>query len=893
MKKNKYALFVIFAALISALAFVFAACDLGYANAAIVDAVAPKIIKQPVSTGVNVGETKELTVEAALEDGSPGTLEYQWYRYLTYRAYEDQAGIVITGATGASFTIPTESDGEFNYYVVVTNNHKKASGRKMSSVKSNAVTVTVNDPKNARYPVITTQPTGATLTYSPRMVLPALEIAASVEPAALSDEIRYQWYVSDKLVNTNGTVIAGATAPRLIPPVVLPGQEPKEGWINGAGDYYYFCVVTNFYFNVPGRRESAVASNPVLLKIEQSPNADAPVITVQPQNAIYFSGDTVRAITVSANEPEDGGTLSYQWYSNDKSSNSGGTAIDGQTADTFTPAINTTTRARYYYYVVVTNNNPYVTNPTTSTISRVSEINVTTPVNKSANATFTVQFGGTNQYQFVRGFGGMDVAWGNFPNYNHPSLPAPSNIADDYETMYNPENLGYNMLRIMILPHNVDINKTMDDLVNDRLYTNMKRSRYYENVKTVNRYGGYVLASPWSPPAAWKTNNSINGGGGLRPSDYQNYANYLRAYAQNMLNNGAPVYAISIQNEPNYAAGYDGCEWTGDEMRDFFKKVGRFTEGVAGFGGGKVIESVKTMNGESANTTTINASAMGEAGAKVNIDLLARHNYGSRSDNGAGISNAVQNWIYSTSATGPREIWMTEHNLNSNSAPVYPNDHTWNYVWLFMNDVDMTVRINHEAAFIWWSSKRFYSMLGDGTYNAEDSGIMPRGWGLAHYAKFAKESYRVGVAATGKTKDGTDLADGTNVNGSRTEDFTSTTVKVSAFMKLKGGEIYPVNWRNKNVPIADIEEITMVMFTPTTANLEGSGGYDMGTVKLQMPAGFKISSATAMRSDKDIFHSSGNNRGTPVWETVDITADRNAAFVELPRSTILSVRFTQ
>jgi len=203
----------------------------------------------------------------------------------------------------------------------------------------------------------------------------------------------------------------------------------------------------------------------------------------------------------------------------------------------------------------------------------------------------------------------------------------------------------------------------------------------------------------------------------------------------------------------------------------------------------------------------------------------------------------------------------------------------------------MTIRINHEAAFIWWSAKRFYSMIGDGTYGSRDGEILPRGWGLAHYARFAKESYRVGVGYSGTTKNGAALAEGATVNGSHYADFTSDTVKVSAFMKLKGGEVYPVNWRNKEVPISDIEEINMIMFTPTAQT--GEGGYDMGTVKLQLPEGFRISSATAMRSDPKIFDRGGTERGTPEWETVEITADRNAAYVELPISTILSVRFTQ
>jgi O-glycosyl hydrolase len=875
MNKNKYALLRT-AVITLALLCMLSACDMGYDKNATVylDATAPVIIRQPQGTSVDLDDITELSIIAALPEGVSGTLKYQWYRHLTYRAYQDQAGIRIKDATESTFTPPTETDGEYNYYVVVSNESPYATGRRTASIKSAAVTVTVNDPRNARYPVITSQPSGASLTWSPRIALPTLQVSASIDQDA-SDELRYQWYVTDTLTNTQGIAIEGAITSSLIPPMTAPGQEAREGWISGAGNYYYFVVVTNYFFRVAGRRESSVASNPVLVSIGVNPDAVTPVIKGQPENAIYFNGDAVIPLILDVEEPEDGGALSYQWFSNITSSTIGGILIPGAVSASYSPPISTDTPDKYYFYSLVTNTNEYATtNPSSTVASRVAELTVTTPANRAADATFTVLFGGTNQYQYVRGFGGMDVAWGNFPNYS----------VGDYENMFNPEILGYNMIRLMILPTYTDINRTLNELVNNQIYTTMERQRFYENVKTVNRYGGYVLASPWSPPAAWKTNNSINGGGDLRESDYRNYANYLRAFAQNMLNNGAPVYAISIQNEPNYTAGYDGCEWTGIQMRNFYRDMGRFTEGVAGYGGGKIIPSVKTMNGESANTTTINEAVMSNAAARRSVDLLGRHNYGSRNENGAGTgATPSHNWIYR--ATEPKEIWMTEHNLNSNSGITYPNDHTWNYVWLFMNDVDMTIRINHESAFIWWSAKRFYSMIGDGTYGCADNEILPRGWGLAHYAKFAKESYRVGVSFSGRA------VENVNVNGNRYEDFTSETVKVSAFMKLRDGEVYPVNWRNQEVPIEDITEITMVMFTPTAQT--GSGGYDMGTVRLQLPPGFRISSATAMRSDPVIFDRNNTNRGTPRWETVDITADRNAAFVRLPISTILSVRFTQ
>ena len=42
--------------------------------------------------------------------------------------------------------------------------------------------------------------------------------------------------------------------------------------------------------------------------------------------------------------------------------------------------------------------------------------------------------------------------------------------------------------------------------------------------------------------------------GYLLPSHYQNYANWLKQYVINMANNGITIYAVSMQNEPNWNA---------------------------------------------------------------------------------------------------------------------------------------------------------------------------------------------------------------------------------------------------------------------------------------------------------------------------------------------------
>jgi archaellin len=134
---------------------------------------------------------------------------------------------------------------------------------------------------------------------------------------------------------------------------------------------------------------------------------------------------------------------------------------------------------------------------------------------------------------------------------------------------------------------------------------------------------------------------------------------------------------------------------------------------------------------------------------------------------------------------------------------------------------------------------------------------------LSHYAKFAKETWQVGVTYTGETANGTNLST-TNFNQSG---FTLDNIQVraTAFVSPDGNTI------------------SMVLFTPTDTS--GDNGINMGSVRIQLPSGFAAKSGVAMRSD-----STGKRAQ---MESVALSADRNSAVVNLPASTILSLRFTK
>ncbi len=645
-----------------------------------------------------------------------------------------------------------------------------------------------------------------------------LEIGASSPDGG---SLRYQWYKNltpGQYTQERGTAINGATS------AVYTTNELT------GGVHLFYVIVTN----AKGGTSATTKSRQVTVTINSETDAVYPTITNQPSGATYYAGGgSLDLLKIVAELPEESlGALTYQWYKSEEYDNENGTVITGAIDDEYTPTDSAV--GTYYYYVVVTNTDTskpgrqqssIPSEPVTITISQTEDL---TP-----NNTFTVNT--TSKFQYVRGFGGMDTPWNNVVGMN----------IEDYETMYHPDKLGYNIMRMMILPDNADISVTMETLLNG------DRPNQIEGVKIVNKYGGYVLASPWSPPAVWKTNGVIEGGGTLKTENYRDFASYLNSFAKYMYDNGAPIYALSMQNEPSYYATYAGCEYNQAEHLAWWQTVGHFSTEVddgapvPGYGGGKPTEYVRTMSGEAHNNINWLDSVVNNAGALESIDILGRHIYG------AGVTDSTRiNWYQK------KEIWMTEYNVNSGSGGAI-NDSTWNYVWLFMNDVDLTIRLNNESAFVWWTAKRYYSMIGDGQEGTTEGAILPRGYGLSHYAKFASDTNRVAVTVAG-TNSGS-----VNPSGFNQAD---TNVKVAAFESLDGNSI------------------SLIMYTPTSTS--GSNGTNMGTVKIQLPAGFTIRSATAMRS-------TATDGGRTITETVTVGTDRNSAYVQLPASNILSVRFNK
>jgi glucosylceramidase len=82
----------------------------------------------------------------------------------------------------------------------------------------------------------------------------------------------------------------------------------------------------------------------------------------------------------------------------------------------------------------------------------------------------------------------------------------------------------------------------------------------------------HLLASPWSPPSWMKTNGKMPNGGSLRPEFRQAWADYFVRFVKDMdEQEHIPVWALTVQNEPQAVQTWESCIYSAAEERDFVR----------------------------------------------------------------------------------------------------------------------------------------------------------------------------------------------------------------------------------------------------------------------------------------------------------------------------------
>lgn len=250
-----------------------------------------------------------------------------------------------------------------------------------------------------------------------------------------------------------------------------------------------------------------------------------------------------------------------------------------------------------------------------------------------------------------------------------------------------------------------------------------------------NELGLKIFASPWTMPAEWKTNNSevavyidadgVQQIGYLKTEHYQDYALYLNRYVEYLRSNGVELDYISIQNEPDEKATYQGCIWTPEQIASFVKNYANLI-------------NCKVIAPESVGYSDFFSNAFLDSETMKNFEVYGVHQYG-----------RIQS-KYKQFQNYNKEIWMTEYLINWNSENTV-RDFDWNIdAFTFANSVNDAL-LGNVNAWVHYSAKRYYGLMGDGTNGTYAGEITKRGYILSHYAKFTTGTTRIESTWSGGT----------------------------------------------------------------------------------------------------------------------------------------------
>jgi glucuronoarabinoxylan endo-1,4-beta-xylanase len=342
---------------------------------------------------------------------------------------------------------------------------------------------------------------------------------------------------------------------------------------------------------------------PVISAIEILPSgaSTAPSVTTQPASQSITSGQTATFKVVASGAAP----ISYQWQKN-------GTAISGATTAIYTTPATTSADNGETFRVVISNAIGSVTSnsATLSIASALAPLVISQPVSQNVaagqSATFSVTAGGTTPlaYQWMKN--GSNISGANGISYTTPPTTTTENGTTFAVALSN--SVGQTMSQAATLSvasgtaitiNWTDVHQVIDgfgassainaDAITDAqadlfwsttsgvglslLRVEIQSNGTFPNVATMQKAkarGVTLWGTPWSPPASMKSNGSTVNGGNLLANDYQAYADYLTNYVLQLKNTyGLDLYALSVQNEPNWTASWDSCIWTGQNFHDF------------------------------------------------------------------------------------------------------------------------------------------------------------------------------------------------------------------------------------------------------------------------------------------------------------------------------------
>jgi len=297
----------------------------------------------------------------------------------------------------------------------------------------------------------------------------------------------------------------------------------------------------------------------------------------------------------------------------------------------------------------------------------------------SAQTTDAINFNTT--YQTIRGFG-TSTAWQPVLNSTQAN---------------NLFGVGAGQVGFTILRSRIDPSSTTGG---SNWQTELNNAQQAQSINSQV----IVFATPWTPPAAWKSNGSTIGGT-LNTSDYGAFANYLNEFVAYEKAGGVNLYAISVQNEPDFLPGtYESCSYSGAQMDAFIAQEG-----------GTITTKLMMPESDSFNLDESDPT-LDDSNAVGHVSIVAGHTYG------------VAPFYYTNAKNKGKDVWMTETTYNNANGAAQPS----------ISDAIAAAVLYHQSlavaqynAYVYW----WTPLLLNGNSPNLDA------YALGQYSKFVRPGY--------------------------------------------------------------------------------------------------------------------------------------------------------
>jgi glucuronoarabinoxylan endo-1,4-beta-xylanase len=306
----------------------------------------------------------------------------------------------------------------------------------------------------------------------------------------------------------------------------------------------------------------------------------------------------------------------------------------------------------------------------------------------------TVDFGSLNQT--IRGFGGSTAWMGAIPTSKANALFGAG-----------AAQLGLSILRVRIDPTGAASSGWVPANGSWGWELTNAQEAIAANPNTI------VIATPWTPPASMKSNNSTVGGT-LNAGSYAAYASYLEDFVTYFQTSGVTLYGISMQNEPDANVSYESCSWTGATMD-------------AWVANNSSVLTARLMMPESENFNVgYSDPSLNDANAVGHVAIVAGHLYGTTPS------------YYANAENKGKEVWQTEHYLTPAGTQPAISD-----ALAAAKEINDSLTVGNYNAYLWWWVADWNPGTGVTNYGLVDTSNNPTyyGYALAQYSKFVQPGY--------------------------------------------------------------------------------------------------------------------------------------------------------